>query len=107
LATVGTVFLRIWRTEFDASRRDELQHFAEEISSPMFQRLPGCLGYVYAIAGSTWITQTFWDTEQDVANAEASAPYREVVGRIVATGLLGDEQTTEVFEVTAYAPPPS
>lgn len=99
------MLIRIWRTEFDATRRSELQHFAEEISAPMFRRLGGCLGYVYAVSGSTWITQTFWESHEAIDNAEASALYQEVVGGILATGFLGDEQTTEVFEVTAYAVP--
>lgn len=99
------MFTHIWRIEFDVTRRDELQHFGEKILAPMFNRLPGCLGYVYAVSGSTWITQTFWESEEDVASAEASALYQEVVGGILATGFVGDEQTTEVFEVAAYAPP--
>ncbi len=71
----------------------------------MFRSLAGCVGYVFAVAGSTWLTQTFWETEDDIANAESSALYQEVVGEILAAGILGDEQTTEVLEVTAYAPP--
>jgi len=39
------------------------------------------------------------------ATAIASALYQEVVGGILATGFLCREQTTEVFAVTAYAPP--
>ena len=100
------MFTRIWRTEFDTARQDELQRFAEDISASMFRQLPGCLGYLHAIAGSTWITQTFWESEQHIRDAEASAVYRDVVSRILATGFLGDQQSTEVFEVTGYAAPP-
>jgi heme-degrading monooxygenase HmoA len=97
------VFIRIWRTDFDVSRLDELQSFADETSAEMFGRLPGCLGYIYAVAGSTWITQTFWESEQDIRDAEDSTPYRDVVSRLVSTGVLGDNQDTEVFEITGYA----
>lgn len=97
---------RIWRTDFDEARLDELQRFAEDVSAPMFGRLPGCLGYVYAVTGSTWVTQTYWESERHIAEAEASSLYRDVVDRILAAGFLGGEQTTEVLTVTAYAPPP-
>ncbi len=99
------MLIRIWRSDFDTTRRDELQRFADEISAPMFRRLPGCLGFVYGAAGSTWITQTFWDSEQHIEEAEASELYQNVVSRILGTGFLGDDQRTEVFEVTAYEPP--
>ena len=104
--TVFLMFTRIWRTEFDTARQDELQRFAEDISAPMFHQLPGCVGYLHAVTGSTWITQTFWESEQHIKDAEASAVYREVVSAILATGFLGDQQSTEVFEVTGYAAPP-
>jgi len=96
---------RIWTTEFDAARRDELQRFADEISAPMFRRLPGCIGYLYAVTDSTWITQSFWASQADIEAAEASAQYRDVVGRIMEAGFLGDDQTVAVFEVTTYAAP--
>ncbi len=105
--TAHRVVTRIWRTGFDESRLDELQRFAEEVSAPMFGRLPGCLGYVYAVTGSTWVTQTFWESEKHVAEAEASSLYRDVVDRILAAGFLDGEQTTEVLAVTGYALPPA
>ncbi len=104
--TVVSMLTRIWRTDFDTRRRGELEQFAREISAPMFRRLPGCLGYIYAIADATWITQTFWESENHIREAEASALYREVVSKILAMGFLGNRQTTEVFEVTDYAAPP-
>ena len=99
------MFIRIWRTDFDITRQDELQAFAIEISAPMFRQLPGCLGYIYAVADGTWITQTFWESDDYIHAAEASAVYREVVSNILATGCLGDRQTTEIFEVTSYEAP--
>jgi hypothetical protein len=99
------VVTRIWTTEFDVARRDELQRFADEISAPMFRQLPGCLGYLYAVTGSTWITQTFWESEQDIVTAEMSDLYKDVVGKILAAGFLGDRQAAEVFEITSFAPP--
>jgi hypothetical protein len=95
---------RIWMTEFDVERRDELQSFAVEVSAPMFRRLDGCLGHIYAVQGSTWVTQTFWTSEDDIATAESSALYKDGVGQILAAG-FGDHQTITVFEVTDYAPP--
>jgi quinol monooxygenase YgiN len=103
--SVNDVLTRIWRTGFDTTRRVELEAFAETISAPMFRRLPGCLGYIYAISEGTWITQTFWESEDHIRRAEDSAVYQEVVAKIVAAGFLGDTQTTEIFEVTGYQPP--
>jgi hypothetical protein len=53
------MLLRLWGTEFDPERLDELKRFANEVSAPMFRELPGCLGSIFAVDGSTWITQTF------------------------------------------------
>ena len=44
-----------------------------EISAPTFCELPGCLGYIYAVADGTWITQTFWESEDYIHAAEESA----------------------------------
>lgn len=99
------MFIRIWRSDYDPTRRDELQRFAEEISAPMFRRLPGCLGFIYGATGSTWITQTFWDSVQHIEDAEASELYQDVVSRISRTGLLGGDQRTEVYLVTGYEAP--
>lgn len=96
---------RIWRTEFDPGRIDELVEFAHYVSAPMFARLRGCLGHVYAVGGDTWITQTYWDSEESIRRAEASNVYRDVVARILQLGVLGSSQTTEVYEVIDYAPP--
>ena len=96
---------RLWRTGFDPGRLDELQRFASEVSAPMFQELPGCLGYIFAVEGSSWITQTFWESRSDLNEAEASERYRSVVAEIGKTGFLRDPQTTEVFTITAYEPP--
>ncbi|NNF08785.1 MAG: hypothetical protein HKN74_00680 [Acidimicrobiia bacterium] len=91
---------RIWRTRFDPDRLGELQEFADTVSGPMFRRLPGCRGYIYAVAGSTWVTQTFWDSQKEIAAAEASGDYRQVVAALEATGILRDEPTTEILTVT-------
>lgn len=99
------MLLRIWRTEFDPARRDELERFAEQVSAPMLLESEGCLGYLYACTGSTWITQTYWVSREAIYRAEASAAYRNVVRRILATGLLGEVQTTEVMEIVGGSAP--
>ena len=98
---------RIWRTEFDPDRLDDLQRFANQVSAPMFDQLSGCVGYIYATDGSTWITQTFWTSQRELVEAEASELYKQVVARISTEGFLRGEQSTEVMTITAYAPPQS
>lgn len=99
------MFTRIWKTEFDSERVEELIDFARDVSAPMFARLPGCLGHVYAVAGETWITQTYWDSEESIRRAEASTLYNDVVSRIIQLGILGTSQTTDVYEVIDWSPP--
>ena len=94
------MIVRIWRTRFDPTRLVELQEFADSISTPMFQSMPGCAGQIHANDGSTWITQTFWETPAAIAAAEASERYRETVAAIIDTGVLVGESTTEMFTVT-------
>lgn len=95
------MLLRIWRTSFDRARLDELQRFADDISSGMFRELEGCLGYSYANRGSEWLTITRWTSQEAIDRAEKSALYQAVVDDIVSRGFLGDTQTTEVYELTS------
>lgn len=95
------MLLRIWRTEFDRDRLDELEAFANDISAPMFRDLPGCVGYTYAHDESTWLTITRWDNAESIEAAERSPRYREVVHAILDRGFLGVTQTTESYELTA------
>jgi heme-degrading monooxygenase HmoA len=96
---------RIWRTNFDPRRLTELRQFADTISAPMFESLPGCVGQVHANDGHTWITQTFWESHDHIAQAEASTTYRDTVRAILATGFLRGDQATELFTVTKATPP--
>jgi quinol monooxygenase YgiN len=96
------MLIRIWRTGFDTTRLPELQQFADDVSGPMFRSFQGCMGYVFAVDGSTWITQTFWESADHLEKAEASDDYRRVVERIGGIGVLEGDQTTEVFEITTY-----
>lgn len=95
------VLIRIWRTQFDETRRDELRRFAADISSPMFREMPGCAGHIYAFQGSTWITQTFWEETEAIEKAEQSIRYQEVVRQLADTGVLRGSPTIEVFVVDA------
>ena len=95
------MILRIWRTRFDPSRLGELQDFAESISMPMFDSLPGCVGQIHANDGSTWITQTLWESTEAISEAESSDRYRGTVAAILDLGVIVGEPTTEVFTVTS------
>ncbi len=91
---------RIWRTDFDPDRLDELRRFADEISAPMLGALPGCLGQVHANDGRSWMTITLWESRAHIEQAEASQRYRDTVDAILAAGFLRGGQTTDVFDIT-------
>jgi len=99
------MYTRLWTTGYDVARKDELDAFADQVSGPMFDQLPGCLGYIHASTDERWITQTFWESESDIRLAEESSVYQDVVARILDAGFLRGAQTTDVLEVTSYAPP--
>jgi hypothetical protein len=91
---------RIWKTRFDPTRLTELQEFADTISAPMLEVFPGCIGQIHANDGQTWITQTFWESHDHIAQAETDPRYRDTVRAILAAGFLYGDQTTELFDVT-------
>lgn len=96
------MLLRLWRTRFEPARLRELQEFADTISSPMFERLDGCQGVIFAVDGDTWLTVTLWTDREAIETAEAAPEYRQTVARILAAGFLRGDQQTSVFEVTGY-----
>jgi hypothetical protein len=70
-----------------------LQSFAVEVSAPMFRRLDGCLGHIYAVEGSTRITQTFWThrvaRRRILSSRSESTSFRTVSGRGMHARKLG------------------
>lgn len=96
---------RLWTTEFDRTRESELKRFADEVSRPMFESMPGFRGHVYAASGTMWLTQTFWDSAADIDACEASTVYQSVVDQLMETGIVIGQQTTEVYSVNGWSLP--
>jgi heme-degrading monooxygenase HmoA len=95
------VLLRLWRTEFDPERIEELNEFAKTRSVPMFDSFPGCAGHLFSHHDDTFMTISMWIGHHAIRQAEASDLYRETVDALEATGILRGEQHVEVFEVSA------
>lgn len=93
------MLLRIWRTEFDPERIQELREFAATRSEPMFESFPGCQGFVFAHDHSTYVTMSLWRDAADIAEAEATALYQETVAALLASEMLLGPQTVEIFDI--------
>lgn len=95
------MLLRLWRTDFDPGRLDELIEFAKTRSTPMFDALPGCMGHMFTHSGASYLTVSMWVGHHAIAQAEASAVYRRTVEALEATGILRGNQRVEVFDIDA------
>jgi hypothetical protein len=95
------VIVRIWRTALDTSREHEYREFEEQQSLPMFRRQAGFLGVLFLRSNQGAAALTFWACNQDVERLAQSPTYLATVQRLERTGLLGGDQTVEVFELAS------
>lgn len=65
----------------------------------MFESFTGCIGHVFSHHDDAYMTLTVWIGHHAIRAAEESHVYRETVDALVATGMLGDDQTVEVFDI--------
>lgn len=98
--------MRIWRTQIDDSRAREYEHFARNVSLPMFRRHDGFLGALFAGAGGERAVVTLWASRAAVASLETSADYQATVRAIEAAGFLRPPQRTELLDVHDSWPEP-
>ena len=91
------MIVRMWRTQVEASRIDEYEQFAREVSLPMFRAQPGYAGAIMGRDGTDCVVVTLWCSERDVAALETSPFYRSTVQQILARGFLMGEQVTTAY----------
>lgn len=95
------MLLRLWRTKFDPGRLDELNEFASSRSTPMFDSFAGCMGHMFCHSGDSYLTISMWIGRHAIEQAEASDVYRKTTEALLATGIVGGEQTVEVLDIDA------
>jgi heme-degrading monooxygenase HmoA len=93
------LLMRIWRTQIDDSRAQEYEHFACNVSLPMFRRHDGFLGVLFAGTGAERVVVTLWTSPAAAASLDASADYQATVRAIEETGFLRPPQWIEVLHV--------
>ena len=92
------MLLRIWHVKIDPARVDELENFAQTYSLPMFQQQAGCLGVLFTWQGNDCATISLWQTMDAIEKLKTSPTYAETVRQLEATGMLGGEQSVELFQ---------
>ena len=95
------MLLRIWRTDFDIERLEELNEFAKTQSSTMFDAFPGCMGHLFSHRDNTYVSISMWIGHHAIRQAESSDIYGKTVNALVATGILQGAQQVEVLEIDA------
>lgn len=93
------MLLRIWKVSLKPGKAAALETFANTISLPMFRQQPGCLAVFFTKSEQVCATVTVWESQQAVDAMEQSALYRDVVAQIGASGILGDDHSTDVYTV--------
>ncbi len=108
-AANGALIGRIWRTGIKPGQAEAYEAFAREISLPMFRAQPGFAGVVMGRDGDSdghgdcegnraWVL-TLWRDQAAIDALARSPSYAATVNRILASGFLDGEQSTEVSEV--------
>lgn len=95
------MLMRLWRTEYDPERLEELRDFARARSTPMFDSFPGCMGHLFAHRDATWLTISMWIGAHAISVAEHSTVYRETVDALDATGILRGQPSVEIYDIDA------
>ncbi len=94
----GSRLVRIWETNFDLARRDELVAYANEISLPVLRTCPGCTGVMFFTREDWWITQTIWRDHKSIDALTVDAAYARIVEGIIALNILGSATMTKDYD---------
>ncbi len=89
---------RVWKSEFDRQRKEDLVAFATNISLPMLQTRPGNCGVFFFSHDGVWITLTLWTSEDAITRLDRDPDYQQVAEAIVAHGVLQGTPSTEVHQ---------
>lgn len=91
------MIVRVWTVGIADGMTDKLETFANEISLPMFRKLPGCLGVLFTRRGNVCATITMWDSDESIKALDSSRVYQSVVRAIEESGILEGKHGTEVY----------
>lgn len=91
------MIVRVWTVGIVNGMSDKLEKFANEISLPMFRKLPGCLGVFFTRNENVCATITVWDSEESIKALDSSSTYKSVVRAIEESGILEGDHVTEVY----------
>ena len=102
------MLVRIWRTSFDISQKSKLAEYANRVSLPVLSSRPGNCGVIHYSEEDRWTTLTIWENQESIDSLGRDPEYSRIVEGILALGVLGDNQETEVlqFEGGAIGNPP-
>lgn len=92
------MLIRIWKVRILKDRTEDLRDFARTESLPMFKKQAGCLGVLFTLDGNLCATISVWKDRRSIESLKTSQSYKETVDKILATGMLEDEQSVEIFD---------
>lgn len=92
------MIVRIWTTGLVKGKTEEYLKFASEYSLPMFKKQSGILGATVLIKGNESQVLSYWNKKEDIDLMESNDLYQETVNKIMHAGLLGNQQSIEIFD---------
>ena len=103
------MIVRTWRTRFDPNQKDRLVAYANDVSLPVLSTHEGVCGVLFFLKDDEWVTMTLWETPEAIGRLDDDPEYRRIVDGILELGVLGTEQSVEIFEYEGGTPirPPS
>ena len=91
------MIVRIWKTTFDPAKKVKLIDYANRVSLPVLSSRPGNCGTLFYSDGDEWITQTLWESLENIDALSNDPEYARIVEGIIALGVLCGEQETRVW----------
>lgn len=91
------MLVRICKSSFDPAKKDKLIDYANRVSLAVLSSRPGNCGTLFYSDGDEWITQTIWESQEDIDALSNDPEYARIVEGIIALEVLCGEQETRVW----------
>jgi heme-degrading monooxygenase HmoA len=90
---------RLWRTGLQPGRGEAYEHFARDVSLPMFREQNGFLGCLMSRTTESGLVLTLWRDHAAIEALDHSPSYCATVAQILEAGVLIEPQSVEVAEL--------
>lgn len=93
------MILRKWTIGFESEKIGEVENFSRDISLPLFEAQPGCLGVFFTRAGNEYTTLSLWESLESATSLESTEQYQQAVVWIQESSFLQNDFRIKMHQV--------